>query len=176
MFFNPFANNRKQIECIRVDGAADEGPVHEEVQFVWTKRYLKKSTVACLVTSRNSESSYPNCVEMENGCLALARANIFISSTLGGSCMDTTTGKADKERYDKNMDLATDVYISRVNKCLCGDSVINLYCGTNSFEHQETWKYFFQYTKGNKKQKEALKKEKPDLHNYFETVCKERHT
>ena len=141
-----------------------------EVQFVWTERHLKKPTIACLVTSRNSGSSYLNRVELQNGCLALAHANIFIPSTLEGSCMDTTTGKIDKEKYDKNMELATNVYISRVNQCPCEDSVIKLYHGTNSVEHQERRKYFLQYAKGNKKKKEALKKEKTDLYNYFETV------
>ena len=149
-----------------------------EVQFVWTERHLKKPTIACLVTSQNSGSSYLNRVELQNGCLALAHANIFIPSTLEGSCMDTTTGKIDKEKYDKNMELATNVYISRVNQCPCEDSAIKLYHGTNSVEHQERRKYFLQYAKGNKKQKEAFKKEKPDLYNYFETVwqVKERHS
>ena len=112
MFFSPFTNGRKQIECIQVDVAADEGPVHEEVQYVWTERHLKRSTVACLVTSQNSGSSYLiiNRVELQNGCLALAHANIFIPSTLGGSCIDAPTGKIDKEKYNKNIDLATDVY------------------------------------------------------------------
>ena len=124
MFFNPFTNDRKQIECIRVDGAVDEGPIHEEVQFVWTERHLKKPTITCLVTSQNSGSSYLNRVELQNGSLALAHANIFNPSTLEGSCMDTTTGKIEKEKYDKNMELATNVHISRVNQCPCGDSVI----------------------------------------------------
>ncbi len=118
----------------------------------------EKSTIACLVTSQNSGSSYLNRVELQNGCLALAHANVFIPLTLGGSCMDSTTRKIDEEKYDKNMDLATDVYISRVNKCPCGDSVIHLYHGANSLEHQEIHKYFLQYAKGNKKQKEALKR------------------
>ena len=36
-FLNPVTEQRKQIECIRVDGACDEGPSHEEVQFFWTQ-------------------------------------------------------------------------------------------------------------------------------------------
>ena len=35
-FTNPFTGERKAIECIRVDGAGDEGPLHDEVQFLWT--------------------------------------------------------------------------------------------------------------------------------------------
>ena len=33
VFMNPQTGSRKHIECIRVDGASDEGPAHEEVQF-----------------------------------------------------------------------------------------------------------------------------------------------
>lgn len=44
----------KAVDCIRVDGAADEGPSHEEVQFYWTERHLLKNKVATLVTTRNS--------------------------------------------------------------------------------------------------------------------------
>jgi len=36
-FLNPVTEQRKQIQCIRVDGACDEGPSHEEVQFFWTQ-------------------------------------------------------------------------------------------------------------------------------------------
>ena len=111
MFFNPTTGVRKEVECFRVDGATDEGPIHEEVQFVWTERHFKCSTVACLVTARNSGSSYLNRVELQNGCMALAHANVFIPSTLGGTCMDTNTGKIDKQKYENNMELATDVYV-----------------------------------------------------------------
>ena len=58
MFINPANNERILIECISVDGAANEGPIHNEVQFIWTERHLKKSTIACLVTNRNSGSSF----------------------------------------------------------------------------------------------------------------------
>ena len=94
-FINSITGKRKLIECIRVDGASDEGPSHEEVQFMWTARHLSKATIATLVTARNSGSSYLNRVELQNGCLAMAHANLFIPSTLGGSCMDGT--KVDKE-------------------------------------------------------------------------------
>jgi len=109
MFINPTNNEQKLIECIRVDGAADEGPIHDEVQFIWTERHLQKSTIACLVTTRNSGSSF---FELQNGCLALGHANLFIPSTLSGSCMDKKTGKINKEKYVENMNLDTDVYIN----------------------------------------------------------------
>ena len=33
VFTNPVTNSKKIIECIRVDGGSDEGPIHEEVQY-----------------------------------------------------------------------------------------------------------------------------------------------
>ena len=77
-FLNPLTGKRKEIECIRVDGGGDEGPVHKEVQYWWTKRHLIKGTKAIMVTTRRSGSSYKNRVELQNGCLALGHANLFI--------------------------------------------------------------------------------------------------
>ena len=37
VFTNYQTGKDKEMECIRVDGRADEGPVHEEVQYWWTK-------------------------------------------------------------------------------------------------------------------------------------------
>lgn len=59
-FINPLTNKQKLIECIRVDGADDEGPSHEEVQFIWTAHHIVKATQVTLVTARNSGSSYLN--------------------------------------------------------------------------------------------------------------------
>ena len=57
--FEPsFTNNAfkrpKDKECVRVDGAADEGPSHLEVQFWWTRRHLEQMKAVTLVTSRSS--------------------------------------------------------------------------------------------------------------------------
>ena len=41
-FINPSSGQLKNNECIRVDGAGDENPSHDEVQFWWTLRHLKK--------------------------------------------------------------------------------------------------------------------------------------
>ena len=57
-FVNPETNKQKRIECVRVDGAGDEGPSHLEVQYYWTKRHLEQGCVATLVTTRSSGSSY----------------------------------------------------------------------------------------------------------------------
>lgn len=118
-----------------MDGASDEGPGHVEVQFWWTMRHHKKPTFITLVTARNSGASYLNRVELQNGCLALTHANLFIPSNLNGSCFDPETGKLDKGRLKCNMDLATEIYIQRVNPC--GDTVINLYPGANSDSKQD---------------------------------------
>lgn len=96
-FLNPVTEQRKQIECIRVDGACDEGPSHEEVQFFWTQRHVNKRYSATVVTSCSSGSSFLNRVELQNGCLALGLANLFIPSTLCGSNIDPTTGKIHRE-------------------------------------------------------------------------------
>lgn len=53
-FFNSVTNKPKTIECIKVDGASDEGPAHVEVQFWWTMRHFQKPTLITLVTARNS--------------------------------------------------------------------------------------------------------------------------
>ena len=74
------AGGPKLIECIRVDGGSDEGPSHLEVQFWWTLRHIEAPTLATLITTRNSGSSYLNRVELQNGCLACAHANLFIPS------------------------------------------------------------------------------------------------
>ena len=86
------------IECIRVDGTTDEGPFHLEVQYCWTVRHIQHPTAATLVTRRNSGASYLNCVELQNGCLALGHANLFIPSNVCGMCFDPTTGKVDEQR------------------------------------------------------------------------------
>ena len=64
-FTNPLTGNPKRIQYIRVDGATDEGPSHDEVKFLWAARHLKHGTLVMLVSSRSSGSSYLNCVELQ---------------------------------------------------------------------------------------------------------------
>ena len=45
------AGTPKLIECIRVDGAGDEGPSHLEVQYFWTLHHLKKSKFVTMDSS-----------------------------------------------------------------------------------------------------------------------------
>ena len=47
-FLNPSTESPKQIECVRVDGATDEGPSHQEIQFWWALRHLQRPTVVCV--------------------------------------------------------------------------------------------------------------------------------
>ena len=51
IFYQGFA---KDIECIRVDGASDEGPSHHEIQFPWTGQHRSRPTKVTLVMTRAS--------------------------------------------------------------------------------------------------------------------------
>ena len=88
IFMNPLTEKPKEVECIRVDGATDEGPVHLEIQFWWTLCHVQRPTAVTLVTRRSSGASYLNRIELQNGCLARAHTNLFIPSNLNGSCFD----------------------------------------------------------------------------------------
>ena len=89
-----------------------------------------------LFTSRSSGSSYLNQVELQNGSLSRGHANTFFPSTLTGACTDEQTGKVDESKWKRNMELAIQAYINRVNHCPCGDTVIHLFQGANSEELQ----------------------------------------
>ena len=95
--FSDSQSKLKPVDCIRVDGASDEGPSHLEVQYWWTEKHLIDKKLVTLVTTRSSNSSYLNRVELQNGCLARAHANLFIPSTIHGSPMCPESGKVDKE-------------------------------------------------------------------------------
>ena len=162
IFINQSTDERKKMECIRVDGGNDEGPGHVEVQFFWTKRHMQKETIVQLVTTRDAGSSNRNRVELQNGCLAQGHTNLYIPSTLNGSCMEN--GKVDNEKLCKNLNDAIDVYISRVDGCPCGDTQIHLFKGPQSDgdENQKLRDLFKIYIKGSTKEKEGLKKTHPD--------------
>ncbi len=119
--------DNKPVDCIRVDGATDEGPSHNEVQFMWTEC----EKVCTLVTTRSSGSSYLNRVELQNGCLAVAHANTYIPSTLHGSNFNES-GEVDYERLESNLMTAADVYISRCDKAPFAHSTINLIKGSQN--------------------------------------------
>ena len=118
----------KRVECIRVDGTSDERPSVKEVQFLWTETHLTEEKVATCVTARYSGGSYLNRVELMNGCLAHAHSNLFIPCTLAGSNY-TEEGLNEAKLYE-NLDLATDIYIDRVNGAPCGEATIELFKGS----------------------------------------------
>ena len=110
-----------------VDRAGNEGPVHNEVAFLWAEKHLKESHCYTSITSRHSGSSYLHPVELMNGCLALAHSNMFIPSTLGGPVHGVNG--IDQEHLTVNLDLAADIYISRVQSAPCGSAKIKLVKG-----------------------------------------------
>lgn len=117
----------KRVDCIRVDGGSDEGPSHWEVQFRWTEWHLKEEKEFTLLTTRNSGASCFNLVELQNGVVGRAHANLFIPSTLCGSA-ETETGVS-QEKLQENMEAALQVYLDRVNDIPFCTSVIRMYRG-----------------------------------------------
>lgn len=161
---------QKKIDCIRVDGASDENPGHDEVQFLWTERHLEQKKVCTLVSTRCSGSSYLNRVELQNGCLAISHSNLFIPSTLHGSNFNPHDGGIDYEKLEKNLTTAADVYISKCNGAPCGESSIILIKGNKNDlakKYQERRPHLLTFLKGSKKQKEELKTDQPTLYDYF---------
>ena len=123
---------------MKVDGAADEGPSHDEVNSYWAARHLEHGKLATLVNSRSSGSSFLNRAKLQNGFLALGHTN---PTTLNGSAFSPEMGVIDKERLKANLELATDLYIERVNGSPCGETVISLDKGAESSLLQRKRKY-----------------------------------
>jgi len=170
VFINPETNTPKEVDCIRVDGAGDEGPSHLEVQFYWTKHHIMQQKVATLVTTRSSGSSYLNKVELQNGCLSLGHANLFIPSTLNGSCIDPNTGEIDPQKLKDNLSSAIDVYIDRVDGSPCGTTAIKQYRGIEAAQELENQDKLLLFLKGSKKQKDQLRKDDPELFSGLQKV------
>lgn len=163
------SDNPKDIECIQVDGAGDEGPSHLEVQFLWTERHLCKPTKITMVTTRCSGDSFLNRVELQNESLSKGHANMFIPSTLRGSHYNGNDG-IDKEKFKENMSAAIDQYINRVDGTPCMKTVIHLIKGTEKGTHASQRQKLLAFLKGSKKAKEELKKDSPTLYQYFSEV------
>ena len=163
----------KQLECIRVDGAADEGPSHEEAQFMWCERHVSKKTKVTLVTTRCSGDSYLNRVELQNGCLSRGHSNTFIPSTLHGTPY-SQHGEFDKEIHRKNLSAALDQYISHVDGTPCMKTVIHLTRAAENHVFVERRKNLLVFLKGSKKDKMLLKKENPPLFKYFSEIWEVR--
>ena len=172
-FVNPLTGKKKEVECVRVDGGYDEGPSHLEVQYWWTVRHLKCGSHAELVTSRNSGASFRNRVELQNGCLALGHANLFIPSTLHGLCT-LESGKINEEVLKRNLAAAIDVCINRVDCTPCASTEIHLVKGAESTTYQEENKLLKVFLKGKKEEKEELKRNLPGVYSKFEKIWRLR--
>ena len=151
-------------DAIRVHGAVDEGPAHEEIQYWWTARHIEKQKIVTLVTT-SSESSYLNRAELLNGCLSLALSNTFIPSTLGGSCMDPDSGNVSNEKLQQNHLLAIEAYINRVNGCPCAGTEIQLFRWADSSTWQQKRGKLLIFLKGTKEHREGLQKADPQLYS-----------
>ena len=120
------------------------------------------------MTTRSSGSSFLNSVELQNGCLSRGHSNLFIPSTLSGSCVED--GKINDNILCKNLDLAIDSYISYVNNASCGSTVIHLYKGADSADHHVYCENLKIFLKGSKTKKEALRQESSSLFEHFKAV------
>ncbi len=169
---------KKPVECIRVDGAGDEGPSHVEVQFHWTERHLQQATHATMVTTRHSGGSYLNKVELMNGCIAEAHANSFIPSTLTGSNFNDEG--LDEDKLRENLEAACEVYMDRISNAPCMGTQLKVVKGSQdevATEYQARRKDLLTFLKGTKRAKEALKTQNPQRYSYFERVwsIRQRH-
>lgn len=129
---------------------------------------MQHPTQVTLVTAQNSGTSYLNHVKLQNGCLS--HANLFIHSNLQGSCFNPETGRIDQERLRRNIELATDIYISRAKGAPCGDTAIQLFKGADSSAKQHLQNDVLVFQKGTKEQKEQLKQRNPGRWGFFEEV------
>jgi hypothetical protein len=100
------------------------------VQFWWAREHLISERLVTLVTARSSGSSFLNRVELQNGCLSRGHANLFIPSTLSGSCMESNT--VNTEILKMNLELAIQAYVKYVDNSPCGGGMIHLYKGVDS--------------------------------------------
>ena len=163
----------EEIECIRVDGASDEGPSHTKVQFLWTERHMDRPTKVTLVTTRSSGDSFLNRVELQNGCLSRGQSNLFIPSTLCREPCDDE-GQFSEEKHRANMEAALKQYIERVDGTPCMGTTITLQRGASGHPFLDRRSQLLIFLKGSAKEKAELKKKDPEEYSYFERVWKVR--
>ena len=164
-----------EVDCIRVDGANDEGPSHYEVQFMWTERHIDYGKACTIVTTRFAGGSYLNKVELQNECLALGHSNLFISSTINGS--NFVNGELDEDKLKQNFEAAITVYMNTVNGSPCGGKPINLKRGSTdepNTKRQERRARLIIFLRGTKKKRKELEDAYPEDYAYFTTVWKVR--
>ena len=75
-----------------------------------------------------------------------------------------------KEILQKNLELATEVYINYVNKYPCGNTVIHLFKGADLSNNQHFRDQLKIFLKGSKVKKEQLKLAEPELYSLFNEV------
>ena len=82
-------------------------------------RVTYNGTICIVVSSRHRPKGGPslNEIELMNGCLVKAHANMYIPSTLTVSHYDMNG--LNKGKLSINLGIATDVYIDRVNGASC---------------------------------------------------------
>jgi len=68
------------------------------------------------------------------------------------------------------MDLATDIYIQRVNGSPCGDSVVHLFKGANSSSKQHLRQQVLTYLKSSQKCQSELMEENPVVYGFIKEV------
>ena len=177
LFLKPNSDQNKDIECIGVDGATDEGPSHMEVQFLWTERHFCKPTKVTLVTTCSSGDSFLNRVELQNGCLARGHSNLFIPSTINGLPFGEN-GEFSEELHKKNMELALQQYIQMVDGVPCMNTTIKLVSGCDNNPKLLRRSKLLTFLCGTKKARDELKESDPQLFTYFQMIwaVKERHT
>ena len=169
LFQRSDGNGCKEVECVRVDGATDEGPGHSEVQFLWTERHIQRETKATIVTTRCSGDSFLNRTELQNGCTSRGHSNLFIPSTMNGPSVDDK-GEFSEQKFKENMRTAVKQYIERVNGTPCMKTELKLYPGVEDHEKKQRRSDLLIYLRGTKKAKQSLKDRHPILFKYFEDV------
>ena len=145
-------------------------PTHVEVQFLWGERHYKLGKMCTLITTRESGGSFLNKVELMNGCIAKAHANLFIPSTLKGS--NKNEKGLDEEKIKENMEVAADVYLSNVDGAPCFGTTLVMKKGSKNEELINRRKDVLAFLKGKRKEKTQLKTDKPELLDYLERVQK----
>ena len=132
---------------------------------MWTERHLEEGEICTLVTSRSDGSSYLNRVELQNPCLSITHANLYIPSTIHGSSCDET-GAIDYDKLKKNLDTASDVYISRCDQAPFAGSQIHLFKGCTDLSKKlhERQPLLLTSLKGSKKAKASLKEQQSLLY------------
>lgn len=69
--------------------------------------------LATLVTAHNSGLSHLNQVKLQKGCTTRVHSNLFIPTTLVGSCTESV--QVNEKSLKQNLELAIEIYIKRTD-------------------------------------------------------------